>query len=93
MLLHAVLFAMFGLSVLIAMRKGGGNRFICRNAWGLLLVGGMLMAAVLELAQGAVFPDRGSDVGDLLADFVGLLLAGCAFRALYLMWPMGKQVH
>lgn len=91
--LHAVLFAMFGLSCLIALRKGGESGGACRYAWWWVLGGGMLLAFVLEGAQGVVFPDRGSDPWDLVADFLGLLLAGCAFRALYLVWPVGKKPH
>ena len=92
-LLHAALFGLFGLSALIALRKGGEVGAGCRYAWCWVLGGGMLIAVVLEAAQGAIFPDRGSDPWDLVADFIGLFLAGIAFRALYLMWPVGKKTH
>ena len=55
------------------------------------MAGGMILAGILELAQGLVFPGRGSDPWDLVADFIGLCMAGFAFRALYLMWPIGKK--
>lgn len=92
-LLHMVLFGMFGLSALIALRKGRDGGLACRQAWWWVIGGGMLLALILEGAQGLVFPGRGSDPWDLLADFMGLTLAGLAFRALYLMWPVGKRPH
>ena len=92
-LLHAGLFGLFGLSVIIAMRKGGESNVTCRHAWWWVLGGGMVLAFMLEGAQGLIFPGRGSDAWDLVADFIGLFLSGCAFRALYLMWPVGKKAH
>jgi len=92
-LLHAALFGLFGLSALIALRKGAEGSTGCRHAWWWVLGGGMILAVILEGAQGVVFPGRGSDPWDLVADFIGLLLSGCAFRALYLMWPTGKKAH
>lgn len=92
-LLHAALFGLLGMSSLIALRKGRGGGAGCVHAWWWVLLGGMLFAVLLEGAQGAVFPGRGRDVMDLVADFFGLVLSGFAFRALYLMWPVGKKAH
>jgi len=91
--LHAGLFAVFGTSALIALRKGGDGGTGCRHAWWWVLGGGMILAVFLEGAQGLVFPGRGRDSWDLVADFIGLVIAGCIFRALYLMWPVGKRPH
>ena len=91
--LHAALFGLFGLTSLIALRKGGESDMGCQGAWWWVIGGGMVLAALLEWAQGLVFPGRGSDVWDLAADFIGLILAGFSFRALYLMWPVGKKAH
>jgi len=91
--LHAGLFAVFGTSALIALRKGGEGGAACRHAWWWVISGGMILAVILEWAQGLVFPGRGSDSWDLAADFLGLCLAGFVFRALYLMWPIGKKHH
>ena len=52
----------------------------------------LVLAVVLESAQSAVFDGRGRDVGDGIADVVGLISAGFAFRALYLEWPVGKRI-
>ena len=92
-LLHAVLFGLFGLTSLIALRKGGQSGIGCRQAWWWVIGGGMLIAFLLEWAQGLIFPGRGRDIWDLMADFIGLVLAGISFRALYLMWPVGKKAH
>ena len=91
LLLHAGMFGLWALTGLVALRKGRSVRISCRMAWPIIAVGGVLMALVLEGAQGWVFPDRGRDVADVLADVFGLLAAGGAFRALYLEWPMGKR--
>ena len=92
-LLHAVLFGLFGLTSLIALRKGGEGSIGCRQAWWWVIAVGMLTAVLLEWAQGLIFSERGRDVWDLMADFIGLVVAGLAFRALYLMWPVGKKAH
>jgi|GEM_PF-833161 hypothetical protein len=91
LVLHSFLFGIWGLTALIAFRKGGGPIGFCRNAWGISIVLGLLLGLSLELAQGVVFPGRGGDAVDLIADFFGLIAAGFAFRALYLKWPVGKR--
>ena len=50
----------------------------------------MILAVILEWAQGLVFPVGAVILGIWSADFWAVL-AGFAFRALYLMWPMGKK--
>ena len=92
LVLHAALFGLWAMSALIALRKGRAGHWSCRQAWPVVLIGGGMMAVLLEWAQGIVFLDRGRDVADVLADLFGLLAAGCAFRALYLEWPMGKRI-
>ncbi len=89
--LHAFLFGIWGTTALIALRKGGVAMGFCRNAWVISTIVGGVLGLSLECAQEAIFPARGGDVVDLLADFFGLIAAGFAFRALYLEWPMGKR--
>ena len=91
LLLHAVLFGMWGITALIALRKGRSGLLSSLWAWPAVAVVGLVLAGILEMAQGAWFPDRGRDVADVVADLLGLIAAGIAFRALYLEWPMGKR--
>ena len=91
-LLHAFLFGTWAMTGLVALRKAGRGTRMCRQAWPIVLVLGVVLAVVLESAQSAVFEGRGRDVGDGIADVVGLISAGFAFRALYLEWPVGKRI-
>lgn len=91
LLLHAGMFCLWGMSALIALRKGRSGTMSCRRAWPIVAGVGLALAIVLEVAQGALFMERGRDVADVVADGFGLVLAGGAFRALYLEWPMGKR--
>ena len=90
-LLHAVLFGLWGMTALIALRKGGASSRFSRNAWPVTVFFGLLFGLSMEWAQSVIFPGRGGDVVDLIADFLGLCGAGIAFRALYLEWPVGKR--
>lgn len=91
-LLHAFLFGTWAMTGLVALRKVGRGTVMCRQAWSVILVLGVALAVVLESAQSALFVGRGRDVGDGIADVVGLISAGFAFRALYLEWPVGKRI-
>ena len=90
-LLHAVLFGVWGMTALIALRKGGASARFSRNAWPVTVIFGLLFGLSMEWAQSVIFPGRGGDFVDLVADFLGLCGAGFAFRALYLEWPVGKR--
>ena len=61
-LLHAALFGLFGLSALIALRKGGEVGVGCRYAWWLVLGGGMLIAVVLTLSRSTLSWRRSNEV-------------------------------
>ena len=91
LLLHAFLFGLWGLTLMVALRKGQSSGWGCERAWPFTVASGLLLALTLEWAQSALFVGRGQDVFDVLADVFGLLAAGFAFQALYLEWPVGKR--
>ena len=91
LMLHAGMFCLWGMSALIALRKGRSGKMSCRMAWPIVAGVGLALAILLEMAQGSLFMDRGRDVADVMADGVGLVLAGGAFRALDFGLPMGKR--
>lgn len=91
LVLHAVLFGVWGMALLVAFRKGLVGARAWRRAWPWTAALGLFLAALMEGAQASLFPERGADFLDVVADFFGLLCAGFAFRALYLEWPMGKR--
>ena len=91
LVLHALLFGMWSVSGLVALRKSDRASVFCRQAWPLVVVTGLVLAVGLELAQSSLFEGRGRDAADGLADVFGLMGGGIAFRALYLEWPVGKR--
>ena len=92
LLLHALLFGIWSMTGLVALRRSGGVSMACRQAWPVVGVIGRAMAMGLEWAQSALFEGRGQDIGDGFADVFGLIAGGFACRALYLEWPVGKRI-
>ena len=91
LLLHALLFGIWSIAGLVALRKSGEGSVMFRHALPVVLGVGLVLAVGLEWAQTEWFEGRGRDLGDGIADGFGLISGGMAFRALYLEWPVGKR--
>ena len=85
-LLHAMAFALWGLSITVAWAKQ--RRFDSLSGHVLGVVGlSLTFGTVLEAMQGALMPSRVADAGDLLADVLGGCLSQGMFFVIFRAWP------
>ena len=81
-LLHAMAFALWGLSITVAWAKQ--RRFDSFRGHVLGVVGlSLIFGTVLECVQGACVPNRSADLADVAADVAGVALALLAFRVIF----------
>lgn len=84
--LHAMAFALWGLSITVAWAKQ--RRFDSPRGHLLGVVGlSLIFGMVLEAMQGALMPSRVADAGDLLADVLGGCLSQGMFFVIFRAWP------
>lgn len=84
--LHAMAFALWGLSITVAWAKQ--RRFDSPRGHLLGVVGlSLIFGTVLEAMQGALMPSRVADAGDLLADVLGGCLSQGMFFVIFRAWP------
>lgn len=86
-LVHAILFGLLSLSLLVAFRRQNKVNYIRKKAILIAVLFSLIYGLILEIVQYSLVEDRTGEVYDIVANMLGCALGIVFFRLIY-----GKQL-